>query len=153
MQLEVGSIVEGKVTGITKFGAFVELAGGKTGMVHISEVAPTYVKEIRDYLTENQVIQVKILNITEEGKINLSIKKAQPAPAGGGRSPSAPPPRRSGPGSDRWTPGGHRGAANSENMSFEEMMSKFKQTSDDKMSDLKRFMDVKRGSSKRGGSR
>lgn len=146
MQLEVGSIVEGKVTGITKFGAFVELPGGKTGMVHISEVAPTYVKEIRDYLTENQTIRVKILNITEEGKINLSIKRVQPVPAGGGR-PSSPP-RRVGPGSDHWTPGGHRAA--NENLSFEEMMSRFKQTSDDKMSDLKRFMDVKRGSSRRG---
>lgn len=63
MQLEVGSVVEGKVTGITKFGAFVELPDGKTGMVHISEVAPTYVKEIRDFVTENQTVKVKILSI------------------------------------------------------------------------------------------
>ena len=76
MQLAVGNIVEGKVTGITKFGAFVELPGGKTGMVHISEVAPTYVNEIRDHVTENQVVKVKILNITEEGKISLSMKRA-----------------------------------------------------------------------------
>lgn len=76
MQLEVGAILEGKVTGITKFGAFVELPGGKTGMVHISEVAPTYVKEIRDYVTENQTVKVKILNIGEDGKISLSMKKA-----------------------------------------------------------------------------
>ena len=60
MALEVGSVVEGKVTGITKFGAFVELPGGKTGMVHISEVAATYVKEIRDFIQENQVVRVKI---------------------------------------------------------------------------------------------
>lgn len=76
MQLAVGNIVEGKVTGITKFGAFVELPGGKTGLVHISEVAPTFVNEIRDHVTENQVVKVKILNITEEGKISLSIKRA-----------------------------------------------------------------------------
>ena len=75
MELAVGNIVEGKVTGITKFGAFVELPGGKTGMVHISEVAPTYVNEIRDHVTENQVVKVKILNITEEGKISLSMMK------------------------------------------------------------------------------
>ena len=77
MELAVGNIVEGKVTGITKFGAFVELPGGKTGMVHISEVAPTYVNEIRDHVTENQVVKVKILNITEEGKISLSMKALQ----------------------------------------------------------------------------
>ncbi len=76
MQLEVGSILEGKVTGITKFGAFVELPGGKTGMVHISEVAPTFVKEIRDFVTENQTVKVKVLSISEEGKISLSMKKA-----------------------------------------------------------------------------
>ena len=62
MQVEVGAIVEGKVTGLTNFGAFVSLPDGKTGMVHISEVAPTYVKEIRDYLTENQEVKVKVLS-------------------------------------------------------------------------------------------
>ena len=71
MQLEVGAVLEGKVTGITKFGAFVELPGGKTGMVHISEIAPTFVKEIRDYVTENQMVKVKILSISEEGKVSL----------------------------------------------------------------------------------
>lgn len=68
MQFEVGSIVEGKVTGITKFGAFVDLGSGKSGMVHISEIASTYVKEIRDYLTENQTVNVKILSIGEDGR-------------------------------------------------------------------------------------
>ena len=91
-QLAVGNIVEGKVTGITKFGAFVELPGGKTGMVHISEVAATYVKEIKDFIQENQMVKVKILSISEDGKVSLSIKKAQDRPA--------PPPRRSGPRSD-----------------------------------------------------
>ena len=80
MQLAVGNIVEGKVTGITKFGAFVELPGGKTGLVHISEVAPTFVNEIRDHVTENQVVKVKILNITEERKNQLIYK------AGGGQA-------------------------------------------------------------------
>ncbi len=68
MQLEVGMVLEGKVTGITKFGAFIELPGGKTGMVHISEVAPTFVKEIRDFVTENQTVKVKVLSISEDGK-------------------------------------------------------------------------------------
>ena len=90
MQLEVGMVLEGKVTGITKFGAFIELPGGKTGMVHISEVAPTFVKEIRDFVTENQTVKVKVLSISEDGKVSLSMKKAMdPAPRPQQRS-SAP---------------------------------------------------------------
>ena len=80
MQLEVGKIYEGKVTGITKFGAFVELDKDTTGMVHISEVANTFVNEIKDHLTEDQTVKVKVLNLGDDGKISLSIKKAQPAP-------------------------------------------------------------------------
>ena len=73
MQLEVGGIYEGKVTGITKFGAFVSFEGGQTGMVHISEVAPTFVTEIRDFVSEGQTVKVKVLSINEEGKISLSM--------------------------------------------------------------------------------
>ncbi len=76
MQLEVGAIVDGKVTGITNFGAFVELPEGKTGLVHISEVASTFVKEVKDYLKEGQEVKVKVLSITDGGKIGLSIKQA-----------------------------------------------------------------------------
>ncbi len=148
MQLAVGNIVEGKVTGITKFGAFVELPGGKTGMVHISEVAPTYVNEIRDHVTENQVVKVKILNITEEGKISLSMKRAMDRPT--------PAPRRAAPGAHRlerpdqydWN-----SKKKNENMSFEDMLSKFKQTSDDKMSDLKKYNEGRRSSGRRGSSK
>lgn len=75
MQLEVGKIYEGKVTGITKFGAFVELDKDTTGMVHISEVANTFVNEIKDHLTEGQTVKVKVLNLGDDGKISLSIKK------------------------------------------------------------------------------
>lgn len=80
MQFEVGSIVEGKVNRITKFGAFVELAPGKTGMVHISEVANSYVNDINDFLQEGQTVKVKVLSISEDGKIALSIKKTLPPP-------------------------------------------------------------------------
>jgi S1 RNA binding domain protein len=147
MQLEVGAILEGKVTGITKFGAFVELPGGKTGMVHISEVAPTFVKEIRDYVTENQMVKVKILAINPDGKISLSMKRVNELPHNG----RASAPRSAGrPGSYEWQPGGRRG----EPTNFEDMMTKFKQTSDEKMSDLKRCMEAKRGGfSKRGPTR
>lgn len=137
MQLEVGSILEGKVTGITKFGAFVELPDKVTGMVHISEVAATFVKEIRDFVTEGQTVKVKVLSVGEDGKISLSIKKAQ-APA-----PRQSAPRRPAfngrPGDYEW----QSSAPRSE--SFEDMMNRFKATSDEKISDLKRSMDNKHG--------
>ena len=161
MQFEVGSIVEGKVTGITKFGAFVDIGEGKTGMVHISEVAPTYVKEITDHITDGQQVKVKILSIGDDGRISLSIKRAmEPSQntkfntsqaqrdnnnnnrRGGG----APRPRggfSQGGGRQGGFGGGRRGES-SEPMGFEEMLSKFKQTSEDKMSDLKKSNDVKR---------
>lgn len=78
MQHKIGAIVEGKVTGITKFGAFVELEGGTVGMVHISEISSTYVSDISEHLKDQQKVSVKILNIGEDGKVSLSIKKAMP---------------------------------------------------------------------------
>ena len=93
MQLEVGTIVEGKVTGFTSFGAFIDLGEGKKGLVHISEVANEYVKEIGDHLTVGQEVKVKILSIGDDGKISLSIKRAQPQAASS--APRAPPPARS----------------------------------------------------------
>ena len=102
MGLEVGEIYEGKVTGITKFGAFVSFEGGQTGMVHISEIAPTFVSEIKDFVSEGQTVRVKVLSVSEEGKISLSIKKAlppeeqhkprRPGPPQGGRRPAGPRP-------------------------------------------------------------
>ena len=77
MPIEEGIIVEGTVANITKFGAFVQLADGKTGLVHISEIADTYIKDINSYLKEKQKVMVKILNIDKDGKINLSIKQAR----------------------------------------------------------------------------
>ncbi len=143
MQLEVGTILEGKVTGITKFGAFVELPGGKTGMVHISEVAPTFVKEIRDFVTENQMVKVKVMSISEDGKVSLSMKKAiPPAP----RS-NVGAPRVSRPGNYEW-----QGSRRNEATNFEDMMSKFKQTSDEKMSDLKKCVESKRGGFSKHGN-
>ncbi|MCQ1530588.1 S1 domain-containing RNA-binding protein [Lutispora saccharofermentans] len=77
MPIEEGMIVDGIVANITKFGAFVQLSGGKTGLVHISEIADTYIKDINSYLKEKQAVRVKVLNIDRDGKINLSIKQAQ----------------------------------------------------------------------------
>lgn len=137
MQLEVGSILEGKVTGITKFGAFVELPDKMTGMVHISEVASTFVKEIRDFVTEGQTVKVKVMSIGEDGKISLSIKKAQ-----------APAPRQSAPRRPAFNgrPGDYEWQSSTpRSESFEDMMNRFKMTSDEKISDLKRSLDSKHG--------
>lgn len=82
MGLEVGSVIEGKVTGITKFGAFVSLPEGRSGLVHISEVANTYVNDVNEHVKLGQTVKVRVMNVTEDGKINLSIKRAEsPAPA------------------------------------------------------------------------
>ena len=143
MQLDVGAIFSGKVTGITKFGVFVDIGEGKTGMVHISEVAQTYVENINDFVKNGDEVKVKVLSISEEGKISLSIKKAQEPPRRPGPRPPAPVPDR--PTAREWTP------KRNENMSFEDMMSKFKQSSDDKFSDLNRKTGGEiRRSSKRG---
>ncbi len=156
MQLDVGKIVEGKVTGITNFGAFIDLGEGKTGMVHISEVSAGYVKEIADHLKEGEQVKVKVLKVGDDGKISLSIKQAQPqAPRPDGANQNNRPPRR--PQQQRGPRGNSGGFDRSrhnsnEPMSFEDMLSKFKQNSEEKMSDIKRNIDGKRGSySRRGG--
>lgn len=157
MALEVGSIIEGKVTGLTKFGAFVDIGDGKVGMVHISEVASTFVNEISEFLEEGQTVKVKVLTVDDNGKISLSIKKADENYAQtkserpqGQRPPYQKREKRSNP--NVWT-GPKTAPANDGNMSFEEMMSKFKQVSDEKMTDLKRSSETKHGGgfSRRGG--
>lgn len=75
-QIVPGKIVEGVVQGITKFGAFVELDPGVVGLVHISEIADTYVKDVREFLEPGETVRVKVLNVSE-GKIGLSIKQAR----------------------------------------------------------------------------
>ena len=77
MQINVGDILEGKVTGITGFGVFVDLGEGNTGMVHISEVSRNYITDIKEILKVNDTVKVKVLNIGEDNKISLSIKRAE----------------------------------------------------------------------------
>ena len=149
MAVEIGTILEGKITGITNFGAFVELPDKTTGMVHISEVSSTFIKDIHEKLSEGDV--VKVIDINEKGKVALSIKKAQPQQdeESKPKRPSGDRPRRSQP--PVWT-GTQR--SEPENMSFEDMMAKFKSVSDEKMSDLKKNNVAKRGAStpRRGGN-
>ncbi len=137
MELQVGSIVEGKVSGITKFGAFVTLPEGRSGLVHISEIAYTYVNDVKDHLQEGQEVKVKIIGVDDAGRINLSIKKAQdPPPRQGGR-PAAPR-------SVGFT-GPKRPA---EPTTFEDKLKQFMASSDSKLSE--HHMNEKK-SSRRGG--
>lgn len=137
-QLTVGEIVEGKITGITNFGIFADLGKGKSGMVHISEVSRTYVNDINELFKVGDVVKMKVMNITEEGKISLSIKRAlepEKKPDAPKRPREARAPREAAKpayNSYTWTP------KKQEPASFEEMMNRFKQTSDEKFSDLKR---------------
>ncbi|MGI6588147.1 MAG: S1 RNA-binding domain-containing protein [Peptococcia bacterium] len=132
MSVSVGAIVEGVVTGITNFGAFVELPGGATGLVHISEVADTYVKDVKDYLKEKDKIKVKVIHVDEKGKIGLSIKQVQ--------SPKV---------ATNFNRARSRGK--SSNMeSFEDKLAKFLKESDEKQLEFRKSMDAKRGG--RGGS-
>ena len=89
MALQVGDIVEGKVTGIKPFGAFVSLPEGKTGLVHISEVSYEFVQDLSAVLSDGQTVSVKVLSIAPDGKIALSIKRTQPAPERASRTVSA----------------------------------------------------------------
>ncbi len=137
MAVQVGDIVEGKITKLTGFGAFVRLSTGDSGMVHISEVAYTFVNEISDYLVEGQDVTVKVIGVNEQGKISLSIKQTQPKPEGNQR-PEKPkrPPRQ-----------GWQGIKPKygDDMSFEDMMSHFKSISEEKISDLKKVTEAKHG--------
>ena len=77
MELTIGAVLEGTIKTITNFGAFVALPENRTGMVHISEVANCYVSDIRQHLSEGQSVKVKVMKIDENGKVALSIKKAE----------------------------------------------------------------------------
>ncbi|MBQ3089407.1 MAG: S1 RNA-binding domain-containing protein [Oscillospiraceae bacterium] len=101
MELEIGAILEGKVTGITKFGAFVALPGGRSGLVHISEIAYSYVSDVSEFLQVGQDVKVKLISVDDNGRINLSIKKTTPPPPRpqqpGGRPAGGRPPMGSRP--------------------------------------------------------
>ena len=159
MEISEGAVLEGTIKSITKFGAFVSLPGGRSGLVHISEIAHSYVANVSDFLSEGQAVKVKVVSIDEAGRINLSIKKATP-----------PPPRAQGAGRDRqprseFRGGGHHrpaggGFHHSQPRAaapqpvgpadFEARLKQFMQASDSRLSDLK--MTEKR-SSRRSGHR
>lgn len=160
MGFEVGSVLEGKVTGITKFGAFVSLPENRSGLVHISEIAYSYVNDVHDHLSEGQAVTVKVIGIDENNRINLSIKQATPPPA---RPERRPGPRPAG----GTQSSGERPAFSSGRRSpsqpfqteaiqqkgpasFEDQLKQFMASSDSKLSEL--HLNEKR-SNRRGGRR
>jgi S1 RNA binding domain protein len=122
MPMTVGSIVEGRVTGISKFGAFVELPDGRVGLVHISEVAGTFVRDIKDFLSEQDTVLVKVIDMSEVGKIGLSIKQA---------APKQPPQ--------------YYESAYSVEENFEDKLMRFLKESNEKLVTLKRHQDNRKG--------
>lgn len=151
MSQTVGTVVKGKVTGITKFGAFVEVEGGDRGMVHISEISHSFVEDISKELSVGQAVECRVLSVADDGKLALSIKQTQPQadkpkPKKEFRPRAqrkyTPAPKVTSPPDFEW----HN--SSSSGTTFEDMMSKFKKTSEDKMSDLKRG--ESRGYSRRG---
>ena len=134
MTIEIGSTLEGKVTGITNFGAFVALPGGKSGLVHISEIASTFVKDVHDHLQVGQKVKVKVLDITEDGKINLSLKRAVEATE---KEPEKKPEPVSVPQKPHMADLGEV-APPTQDLSFEEKLKKFMQASDSKNADKRR---------------
>lgn len=126
MEFEIGMVVNGTVNGIKKFGAFVDLEGGRSGLVHISEVSGEYVKDINDYLKEGQNVKVKVINIDERGKLGLSIKQAQEFDNNKAAQNFE----------KKSKDNGFKKFINSKSNSsrFEEMIAKFKQLSDEKIS-------------------
>ncbi|KMY49616.1 S1 domain-containing RNA-binding protein [Peribacillus loiseleuriae] len=141
MSIEVGSKVQGKVTGITNFGAFVELPGNITGLVHISEVADSYVKDVNDHLKIGDQVEVKVLS-EKEGKLALSIKQTIDKPEGQAQTYTKRPFRKT----------DNRPKSNFQpKETFDDKMSKFLKSSEENLSSLKRNTESKRGG--RGGRR
>jgi S1 RNA binding domain protein len=125
MAVEQDQIYEGKVIRLTNFGAFVELSTGDTGLVHISEIDSSYVKNVEDFLRENDQVRVKVLAVKGDGKIDLSIRQA----ADPGSEPAPPPPPRRRAGRDP---------------EFEKMMKQFMKKSEQTLVDIRRNRETKR---------
>ena len=141
MAIEIGAVVEGEVTGITNFGAFLQLPEGKVGLIHISEVSNVYVKDIHDFLKEHQKVKAKVLSIDARGKVALSLKQLEEKP----ETPAKPVRPKEAPVVEKRAP------RQTGPLSFEDKLSKFMKDSDDRLLDLRRNTESKRGG--RGASR
>ncbi|USS87872.1 S1 domain-containing RNA-binding protein [Fructilactobacillus hinvesii] len=151
MALEVGEILTGKVSGITGFGAFIDLGNHQTGLVHISQVADGYVKDIHDVLAVGDVVKVKVTKIGADGKIGLSIRKAQPQPT---KKESHEQHRPKSTSTHRYASAAQSNSTHHEETKdekFDDMLSSFLKQSESRLSDLKKNTEGKRGG--RGGRR
>lgn len=136
MPIEVGQDIEGKVTGITNYGAFVDLGEGNVGLVHISQVASAYVTDINQFLKIGDMIKVRVLGKVKDGKYDLSIKQAgQPARQPGRERVNL---LKRPPAKDRPVPG-----------SFEDKITQFLKNSEERLLDLKRNLEEKQGTKQR----
>lgn len=131
MQLEVGTVVKGRVSGITNFGAFIALEDGKTGLVHISEISTDFVNDINAFLKLNQEVEAVVLSVDEKGRIALSLRRLN---------------EKNNKNSNDGSPEDFYAKSEPASEDFEDMMHKFKIASEEKMSDFKKSMQVKRGS-------
>lgn len=130
MSIEVGSSLQGKVTGITQFGAFVQLSNGSTGLLHISEIADSYVKDVNQFLKVDDIITVKVINVEKNGKIGLSLKTGKEQ----SKTKSAPVKTRS-----------SKPIRREPSQSFDDKLSKFLKDSDERLMNLRKNTDSKRG--------
>lgn len=156
MPLEIGKVVDGTVTGITNFGAFIQLPDGNTGLCHISEIADEYVKNVKDYLKEQQVVKVKIIEMNGKGKVSLSIRKAvEPDVSKVERKPEPQksevsqkynkPTNNHGAKTHGSKPHGSKTYGSKPQGSFEDMLSKFLKDSDEKLKSMKKNANNRRG--------
>ncbi|MCR5576660.1 MAG: S1 RNA-binding domain-containing protein [Oscillospiraceae bacterium] len=140
MELAVGEIYEGKVTGITKFGAFVLLPNGKSGLVHISELANAFVSDVHEHVQIGQAVKVKLLSVSGEGKINLSMKRALEVVQGTNPAPEQRPrPTRLRPQEAVAAAAVPSAQQSSGNQDFEDRLKKFLQESDSRMADNRMY--------------
>lgn len=146
MSIEVGEKLKGKVSGITNFGAFIDLGDKKTGLVHISEISNGFVKDIHDVLSVGDEVTVLVTSVGDDGKIGLSIRKTEDKPKENKREPKAPSNR-----STQKKSQTHKQNTGSDKQDFDALMNSFLKESDDRLSSLRRNTEGKRGG--RGGRR
>ena len=134
MELQVGAVTEGTISRIMNFGAFVDLPGGKSGLIHISEISNTYIEDISKFLKENEKVTVKILGLNDKGKYDLSIKQLSSEPPSEEKKPAV---------KDNF-----KDKKQDKTLNFEDKLSRFMKESEERLLDLKRNTENKRGRSR-----
>ena len=148
MVIEVGSVVDGVVSRITTFGAFVDIEGGKNGLIHISEISDVYVRDVHDFLSEGDKVQTKVISIDERGKIALSLKQMKKQGQETERESESPSKNRfsrNERSDQRFDRIENKRPVRQLSASFEDKLSRFMKDSDERQADIKRKTDSKRG--------